>query len=561
MNGLRRLPGLSIAVWVAAVLLVASIWSVERYAAGEDYASTEREFLRGATNLTRSFEEQTARTIDLVATMLRAIVREYEHGSSVDLAYFQSLYPELLHRIARFDARGDLVAASRPTLESDAVVNVADRDYFQGLTTAGTDEIYLGRIVRGRTVGGDSMPIGIRIVDPEGRFKGVLTAGVDAHYFTRFYSALDLGRTGGVYLVGVDGFLRAQGSTGKMVHGADLRSSPLYTRALQRTSGVLRGTSPLDGTEKLYVYQQLKGHPLMVVVSAQLDEVFADARARTRHRIGAAALASALVMLLAWILARKSAHLAADRDEAKASSRLKSEFVARVSHEMRTPLHGILGFSEYLSRRLTDPVERESAALIQKSGRHLLGVVNVILDLARMEAGRLQFELEDADLHAIATDVASTYALVARDKGLAFETRIEDSVAGRWRCDATRVTSMLNNLLGNAVKFTERGSVRFTSFVDQEGLLVFSVTDTGPGIPEALREAIFEPFRQGDTFVTRRHGGSGLGLALVKETAQCMGGSISLESRDGHGSRFTLRLPFERTGRGVDPEVPLERAA
>jgi signal transduction histidine kinase len=233
------------------------------------------------------------------------------------------------------------------------------------------------------------------------------------------------------------------------------------------------------------------------------------------------------------------------RHQAEENSRMKSDFVARMSHELRTPLNGILGFAELIKTDAADADVREQAAVIYQSGQHLLSLVNDLLDIAKIEAGHMVLESVDVDLRRLLDELASLHRAAAEGKGLRlvadFDGGLPASVAG----DPTRLRQIINNLLSNAVKFTEAGQVTLTARSDHETLVV-GVRDSGPGIPADFQGAIFERFRQASAFVTRTHGGTGLGLALAREMASLMGGTLSVESVPGEGAYFEFRMPINR---------------
>ncbi len=187
---------------------------------------------------------------------------------------------------------------------------------------------------------------------------------------------------------------------------------------------------------------------------------------------------------------------------------------------------------------------RENADVIEKSSRHLLELVNSILDIAKIEAGAMTMRMEPVDLRAIVAEVAGVHQPMAAGKGVAFVVNVADDAPDRVPADATRLRQVLHNLLNNAVKFTDKGEVRLT-VTRSGGNALFTVTDTGPGIPDALHAAIFEKFRQGDAFLTRAHGGTGLGLTLASHLVALMGGTIGVESMIGAGASFHFTLPLE----------------
>lgn len=242
------------------------------------------------------------------------------------------------------------------------------------------------------------------------------------------------------------------------------------------------------------------------------------------------------------------------RVQAEENSRMKSDFVANVSHELRTPLNGILGFSELIRDDAPNEDIREYAQTIHQSGQHLLSVVNDMLDVAKIEAGHMTLEPQHFDVRALMDQLALLHAGPAQQKGLVLNTALSERLPTDFVTDPTRLRQVVNNLLSNAVKFTEQGEVTLSARIE-DGNLVVGVRDTGPGIATEVQSAVFERFRQATAFITRAHGGTGLGLALVREFVGLMGGEVRLESRPGEGSYFEFRVP-ELGAAGVSRAAP-----
>ena len=233
------------------------------------------------------------------------------------------------------------------------------------------------------------------------------------------------------------------------------------------------------------------------------------------------------------------------RAQAEEANRMKSDFLARMSHELRTPLNGILGFAELLRMDAANDETYEYADTVYQSGKHLLSLVNDVLDLAKIESGNMVLDHCRFPLLPALRDVIGLNQALAAEKALPIALHIDSNLPEQWEGDPIRVQQVFNHLLNNAVKFTRHGEVQVHINCDEHELHI-RVEDTGPGIPEAEHEKIFEKFRQNANFTTRDQGGSGLGLALARELAWLMGGNVVLvRSVVGEGSCFELRLPIE----------------
>ena len=241
------------------------------------------------------------------------------------------------------------------------------------------------------------------------------------------------------------------------------------------------------------------------------------------------------------------AELVKARDDANAANVLKSHFLANMSHEIRTPLNGVLAMAELMAMDKMSDTQRERLKVIRESGSVLLSVLNDVLDLSKIEAGRLEITDRPFDIAQLAQSIRETYAQQARDKGLAFEVAVAPEAQGLWRGDSDRLRQILGNLIANALKFTLEGAVavRFASAEDGSGLRI-DVADTGIGISPEILPRLFDKFVQADSSTTRRFGGSGLGLAICRELAVLMDGSIKVQSREGRGSTFTVLLSLPR---------------
>jgi signal transduction histidine kinase/CheY-like chemotaxis protein/HPt (histidine-containing phosphotransfer) domain-containing protein len=247
-------------------------------------------------------------------------------------------------------------------------------------------------------------------------------------------------------------------------------------------------------------------------------------------------------------LARSNAKATEAKKAAELANRSKSEFLANMSHEIRTPLNGILGFTDLLRTSvgdLSDAEQEEFLGTIQSSGRHLLTLVNDILDLSKIEAGEMKFDCISCSPHQIIAEAVSFQRVRAQEKGLTLNYNWPEGIPETVQTDPHRFRQLLTNLLGNAIKFTERGGVRIMVRVIHEQRkpqLAIEVRDTGIGIAAEKLESIFEPFVQADSSVTRGFGGTGLGLSISRRIAVALGGDLRVQSELGKGSVFTVTI-------------------
>ncbi|MBL8471178.1 MAG: two-component sensor histidine kinase [Rhodocyclaceae bacterium] len=537
-------------VAAAALVLAALVWLFVAYKVEQEEQLVRAGIERDNANLARAFAEHTTRTFKSVDQAVLFLKFQYEKlGRQINIADYVRegmIISNIFNQLGVIDESGKYILSSIPEFKP---VFLGDREHFKVHVDQDSNQLFVSKPVLGRATGKWSMQLTRRINKADGSFGGVVVVSVDPFYFSKFYSDVDLGKNGVITLVGQDGIVRARRAGDDTSVGQDISQSNLFEELKRAPSGNFVGKSPIDGINRFYSFRALPDYPFLVEVGVgeheSLQEFYErrDAYYQFAAMFTLAALAvSLLLALLIRELQQRAEILRVARERAESANLMKSEFLASMSHELRTPLNGILGYAEYLRDDARDNTNREFADTIYNSGRHLLELVNSILDLAKIEAGKMELEPERFVLRALLSDVVQLHRAAADAKGLALLLTVSEATPEYVVCDKLKLGQILNNLLHNALKFTDHGSVTLSAGLTSNSIH-FEVIDTGCGIPEELQNLVFEKFRQADAFITRRHGGTGLGLSLVKQLVELMQGRVWLHSRPGAGTTVGFSLP------------------
>jgi len=262
----------------------------------------------------------------------------------------------------------------------------------------------------------------------------------------------------------------------------------------------------------------------------------------------------AFIVRLAELLHQEDRTLRGALEAAQAANKAKSDFLATVSHEIRTPLNGVLGMAQALRRDSLTAGQLRRIDIIAESGETLLAILNDMLDLSKIEAGKLELEVHDFDVEEMARGAQAAFTPVANRKGVSFDLVVDAKARGSYRGDSARVRQILYNLVSNAIKFTDAGEVRAAIMATDDGLRI-EVVDTGIGIAADRIDSLFEKFVQADSSTTRRFGGVGIGLTICKALCTAMNGDIVVTSALGEGSCFTVDLPLARGSGAIKPNA------
>ncbi len=562
--------------------------------------STLRNNAANLHNISLALAEQADRAVqgvDLVLSNMAAFV--VAEGADDAVAFPRKMAAQRVHELLReklvglpyinavtmIDADGNLVNFSRywPIPQ----VNVADRDYFKAMHDDPTLSRFVSAPVRNR--GDDTWTVYLarRVPSRDGSFAGLLLGAIDLHYFEDLYRNVSLGDGTAISLMRLDGALLARYPSAASI-GAIYKLGGL--RALGgSTPGVIRDVSPLDGSFRIKAARQLANFPLFVLVTQTEATALkawhgvALALALVTAGCSGAMLVAALAIGRWWhqqqALGRARAeHAEAERARAMAetdlarererhaedANRAKSGFLAMMSHEIRTPLNAVLGLAGSLLDASLTPAQHEVVRAIRDSGDSLLRILNDILDYSKLDAGRMTFEAAPFSPATLTQNAISVLGPRAKVKGLAIVAQTDPALPAGLLGDAGRIRQVLLNLVSNAVKFTDAGTVTIAArCIAPEGNAItveWSVHDTGIGIAADRIGSLFGEFVQADSSISRRFGGSGLGLAICKRLTEQMGGTIGVESVEGGGTTFRVRLtlpiaevPMDAQPHAADP--------
>ncbi|HEX2908245.1 MAG TPA: ATP-binding protein [Phototrophicaceae bacterium] len=474
-----------------------------------------------------------------------------------------------------------------------------DRDWFKG--AVGGAPVTLQSLV-GRTAGAPALVASAPIKNETGEIVGVGMFAADLVTLSAEVQANRIGQTGYTYLVDDQNRLIGHPDTTLTQNLSDFSTDPAIAAARGGQSGLLRFTD----TNGVYwrAYAQTLANGWIVVVRQQESELLTMIYNFQLTAIGIAAIGLALLVTLsAWVIHRaiqpvsqltaiavaiangdfsQEAPIATQDEigtlaqafntmthqlqnliksleerivertaamrEAKEASRLKDEFLSIMSHELHTPLNAIIGYLGIMNLQggLT-PENQHMTQRARANAERLLALINDVLDISRIESGRLQLAPSDINLRDLLDRLQRQMAVLAEEKGLGFSITVEDTVPPTIHIDEDAITKIITNLLGNAFKFTEAGAVKLAVKRASDNLII-AVSDTGVGIPPQMHEVIFERFRQVDGSSKRAYGGSGLGLAIVKNLCSALNGKIQVQSAVKVGSTFTVTLPLQPVG-------------
>ena len=538
----------SVALGLSAVLL---IWFGAIYFIHSEKLQTERAARENAANLARAFAEDIIRSIRAVDQTLLYVRDTYARDpQNFDFSLWQhnsQFLTDFNFQVSIIGKDGIMVASNTPG--SMPGVDLSDREHFRVHLGRDSDELFISKPVVGRVSNKASIQLTRRINMPDGSFGGVIVVSTDPNYLSQLYGSIDVGEKGTIALIGTDGVVRARGAKGPNHLGVTIGNPDLLDSFARSKEGVYMATSRSDGIERIYAYRGVKGYPLIVTVGLAEDEVLAVYRAHRQSYIAIATVLTVWLLAVSYLMFRYQRMLAKARDAAEAGARARSEFLAMMSHEIRTPMNGVLGTAELLLDSGLNGEQLTYAKTMRESSAQLLCIINDVLDFSKLDADRVEIEKVRFNVHNLVRDTVALLTPAANEKGLELTVGLAPEVPREVVGDPGRLRQVLLNLVGNGVKFTSAGTVSVDVAVDgsptnQHIRLLFSVADTGIGIPDHAIPQLFREFSQLDSSIARRFGGTGLGLAICKRLIDLMGGTVGVQSKVGKGTIFRFALDY-----------------
>jgi len=498
------------------------------------------------------------RSFDTAHTILVALDEALQaDGRTVDLSRLGALA-----RRMQTDDRDPIGIAVIDTQErltrigsSDVNIDVSDRDYVKAVRGEAPGFFFIGRPLSSSISGRAVIPVVLKL-RPNASGIWAMLAAVPVDNFEESYRDLLVSAPSSIGLLRDDGMVLhltpdPRNRIGKPMPGFDLATLQSHHAPMQIFSQ--DNVADLDLRIKAG-YAKVEPYPVIVVAAMREGALQATWRQQATPKVAIAMLGSIVIVLLtAWLLvqmARRDAALEQVTQalvELDAANRAKRDFMARMSHELRTPLNAIIGFSDMIAGAMLGPLPpayQEYGRDINRSGAHLLGMINQVLDITRIEAEQLHPKPEPVDVGAMASEVAAILRPLAEQRGVKLQFDIAASIS-RLLADPMMLRQMLLNLISNAVKFSPKGEAVLVRALRDEGNILMQVSDRGPGIPKDKLEHLFEPFGSGYSMLSQQASGIGLGLPITKKLIEMHGGRLSIMTGRQNGTTVTLVFPPE----------------
>jgi len=554
-----------------------------------------------AVNIANTLEmsvTSTIRTVDIGLKLIAsdmAVCESENHACKARAEILERNGKHISESQAFFYALDDghIVAGyERQRNQGKLQADIRDRDYFRRLKEDSSLEMVISRPHVGKITGRWILNIARPVKANDGHLLGIVIASVDLEYFQNLLVRAEVGKNGAISLrdesMGIIVRYPEPNGIGTNVGATNISSQLKEMLAEKKASGVYRAETPLDGIERTVAFRHSALYPLYVNVGLSAENYLQDWQREKRVALGLQfmlMLFTGFVGFIIWrlyraqvleleqrqhaesalreehektlkyqnhleeLVAERTAALSVAKEAAEAASVAKSTFLANMSHEIRTPLNAITGMAHLIRRSGVSPEQLARLDKIDAAGRHLLETINAVLDLSKIEAGKLVLEENEVRIGSIVANVVSMLSERAESKDLKLVVEtppLPEHLLG----DATKLQQSILNYVSNAIKFTDTGTITVRTVVQEDDaeqvLLRFEVHDTGLGIAPEVIPHLFSSFEQADNSITRNYGGTGLGLAITRQFAQLMGGEVGVESTPGRGSIFWMSARLKK---------------
>jgi signal transduction histidine kinase len=535
---------------IVGIALLAMLWGTRFSALRADEARQVDYAKKQLSTIARLLAEHSALGFEAAERLARLVATDFGRNGSLPV-------PETL---LRFNVGGDHIVQMAIAGPDGRVVysnlghgnvSIVDREHFQVHAKKLTEGTFVSVPLLGRVSKRWTVQVTRRVETATGEFAGVVVVSVDPFYYTQIFKGVDLGADGSISTVGLDGVVRARTVGGMESRTGAKADRSAVVQAMQTAdAGTLLARSALDGKNRFYAFERISGFDLAVVVGKAVSNALQPHRLqRAKYLLLGALLSSAIVFGLAVLVVsirqqeQLLAQLREERQRANSINELKAKFVAMISHEIHTPLTGVLGFSELLAHAAMEPELKDYATALHASAIKLRDIVGEITEMQSAGEGQMPLTLGTVDISELAQSLGRKHAAAAQAKDLRLLIDASPDL-GSITTDRRLLAKALGNVLENAIRYTDSGEVRLQAAWVGPALRI-DISDTGDGIGDDLRSVIFDRFMPNAHPSAPEGGGLGIGLFHARMLMRAIGGTLELEASTSAGSTFRFVLPAE----------------